>query len=365
MTADRITVAELQELLAAGQAVTVLDVRSPSDVDWEIPGSIHVDAYDDLQFGRLGPLAVLDLPPGPVVTVCGVGRTAAIATHLLRVNGLEALTLDGGMRSWSLAWNTTQTTISDCQVVQVRRTGKGCLSYIVESQSEAIVIDASVDPEVYVRLLSERGWRLVAVADTHIHADHLSRSRQLANREGAGLWLPTQNRALYPFRPVADGDRIAFGAAALVAMNTPGHTDESTTYLLDKTAAFTGDTLFLNSVGRPDLEGGTRQQLAYRARLLHMSVSRLLQLPEATQVFPGHVSEAIPFDGRMLGTTVGTIRDTVALARLEEAAFVQAVLARIPPNPPNHSRIVEFNERGELPGDPSELEAGANRCAIA
>ena len=205
----------------------------------------------------------------------------------------------------------------------------------------------------------------MAVADTRIHADHLSRSRRLAQLEGTRLVLPAQDRVQYPFRPVADGDRIAFGSTALVAMRTPGHTDESTTYLLDNTAAFTGDTLFLNSVGRPDLEGGTRQELASRARLLHMSVSRLLQLPEATQVFPGHVSEAIPFDGRMLGATVGTIRDTVALARLEEARFVQAALARIPPSPPNHSRIVEFNERGELPGDPSELEAGANRCAIA
>ncbi len=365
MTADRITVAELQELLAAGQPVTVLDVRSPSDVDWEIPGSIHVDAYDDLQSGRLGPLAVLDLPPGPVVTVCGVGRTAAIATHLLRVNGVEALTLDGGMRSWSLAWNTAQTTISDCQVVQVRRTGKGCLSYIVESQSEAIVIDASVDPDVYVRLLSERGWRLVAVADTHIHADHLSRSRQLAHLEGAALLLPTQDRAQYPFRPVADADRITFGSTALVAMRTPGHTEESTTYLLDKTAAFTGDTLFLNSVGRPDLEGGTRQELASRARLLHMSVRRLLELPEAAQVLPGHVSKPIPFDGRLVVATVGEIRETVALAGLEAETFVDAVLARIPPSPPNHSHIVELNERGEFPGDPSELEAGANRCAIA
>jgi len=365
MTADHITVAELQELLAAGQPVTVLDVRSPSDVDWEIPGSIHVDAYDDLQSGRLGPLAVLDLPPGPVVTVCGVGRTAAIATRLLRAKGVEALTLEGGMRSWSLAWNTAQATISGCQVVQVRRTGKGCLSYIVESQAEAIVVDASVDPDVYVRLLRERGWRLVAVADTHIHADHLSRSRRLAHLEGAALLLPTQDRAQFPFRPMADDDRIVFGSMALVAMHTPGHTEESTTYLLDNTAAFTGDTLFLNSVGRPDLEGGTRQELASRARQLHTSVSRLLQLPEAAQVFPGHVSEAIPFDGRMLATTVGTIRDSVPLARLEEAAFVQAVLARIPPNPPNHSRIVEFNERGELPGDPSEVEAGANRCAIA
>src|SRR5256886_1255340 len=158
MTADRITVAELEELLAADRPVTVLDVRSPSDVDWEIPGSVHVDAFGDLHSGQLGPLADLQLPPGHVFTVCGVGRTAAIATHLLRANGIEALTLDGGMRSWSLAWNTAQTTISDCQVVQVRRTGKGCLSYIVESQSEAIVIDAPVDPEIYVRLC-ERLWK--------------------------------------------------------------------------------------------------------------------------------------------------------------------------------------------------------------
>src|SRR5437588_6740055 len=189
MTADRISVGELQELLAAGQRVTVVDVRSSSEVDWGIPGAIQVDAYGDLQSGRLGPLAELNLPPGPVVTVCGVGRTAAIATHLLRVRGVEALTLDGGMRAWSLAWNTAQTTISGCQVVQVRRTGKGCLSYIVESQSEAIVIDASVDPDVYARLLSERGWRPVAVVDTHIHADHLSRSRRLADLEGAALLL--------------------------------------------------------------------------------------------------------------------------------------------------------------------------------
>jgi glyoxylase-like metal-dependent hydrolase (beta-lactamase superfamily II) len=365
MTADCISVGELQELLAAGRPVTVLDVRSPSDVDWEIPGAIHVDAYGDLQSGRLGPLAELNLPPGPVVTVCGVGRTAAIATDLLRAKGVEALTLDGGMRSWSLAWNTAQTTVSGCEVVQVRRTGKGCLSYIVESESEAVVIDASVDPDVYVQLIRERGWRLVAVADTHIHADHLSRSRRLAHLEGAVLLLPAQDRAQYPFRPVADGDRIAFGSTALVAMHTPGHTDESTTYLLDNTAALTGDTLFLNSVGRPDLEGGNRQELASRARLLHMSVSRLLQLPEAAQVLPGHVSEPILFDGRALTTTVGTIRDTVALAKLDSAAFVEAVLARLPPSPPNHSRIVELNERGEIPGDSSDLEAGANRCAVA
>src|SRR5713101_5520547 len=364
MTADRITVVELQELLAADRLVTVLDVRSPSDFDWEIPGAIQVDAYADLQSGRLGPLAELSLAQGPGVTVCGVGRTAAIVTELLRANGVEAMTLEGGMRAWSLAWNAAQATISGCVLVQVRRTGKGCLSYIVESDSEAVVIDASLEPDVYLQLLRDRGWSLVAVLDTHIHADHLSRSRRLAQQQGVDLLLPAQGRTLFPFRPVADGDRLPIGSVELVALATPGDTAESTTYLLDNAAAFTGDTLFLAGVGRPDLEDGTGMESASRARLLHRSICRLLELPEAALVLPGHVSEPIPFDGRLLASTVGAIRDTVALANLEQAAFVEAVLARIPPTPPNHSKIVELNERGELPDDTSELEAGANRCAI-
>ena len=364
MPANSISTTELQELLTAGQPVTVVDIRSTADREWSIPGSLQFDAYDAVRSGSLGPLANLDFPTGPVVTVCGMGATAMKATALLRARGVQAMTLEGGMRAWSLAWNTAQTKISGCEVVQVRRTGKGCLSYIVESQSEAVVIDASVDPAVYVRLLRERGWRLMAVADTHIHADHLSRSRLLGQKEGVDVWLPAQDRAQYPFRSVVEGDRIGFGSTELVAMRTPGHTEEGSTYLLDSAAAFTGDTLFLNSVGRPDLEGGSREDLESRARLLHMSVGRLLELPDAAQVLPGHVSEPIPFDGRLLMATVGTIRETVALARLDSEAFVDAVVARIPPNPPNHARIVELNERGEIPEDPIGLEAGANRCAV-
>ena len=344
--------------------MTVVDIRTPADREWSIPSSVQVDAYDAVKSGSLGPLADLDFPSGPVVTVCGAGRTAATATNMLRARGVDALTLEGGMRAWSLAWNTAQTTVSGCEVVQVRRTGKGCLSYIVESEGEAVVIDASVDADVYLRLLRERGWQLVAVVDTHIHADHLSRSRLLAQLEGVELWLPAQGRTQHPFRPITDGDRITFGSAGLLALHTPGHTADSTTYLLDDTAAFTGDTLFLAGVGRPDLEGGAREESAPRARLLHQSIRRLLELPEATLVLPGHVSEPIAFDGRLLATTVGTVQNTVVLTRLDPAAFVEAVLVRIPPNPPNHSLIIELNERGELPDDPSELEAGANRCAV-
>jgi len=220
MPADSISTEGLRELLAAGQALTVVDIREPADREWSIPGSVQVDAYDAVNSGSLGPLAGLKPRPGRVVTVCGMGKTAAKATALLRESGVEAVTLEGGMRAWSLAWNTAEATIAGLQVVQVRRTGKGCLSYIVESESEAVVIDASVDPAVYARLLGQRGWRLVAVVDTHIHADHLSRSRLLAERECAELWVPAQNRTRYPFRPVAEGDQIRFGSAALSALQT-------------------------------------------------------------------------------------------------------------------------------------------------
>src|ERR1700693_235329 len=365
MRAKSISTEELQDLLATGQPVTVVDIRTQADREWSIPGSVQVDAYDTVKSGVLGRLADLEFSAGPVVTVCDTGRTAATATGLLRATGGEALTLEGGMRAWALAWNIAKTTISGCGVVQVRRTGKGCLSYIVESGSEAVVVDPSLDPDVYVHLLRERGWRLIAVVDTHIHADHVSRARPLTQEQGVELWLPAQGRTQYPFRPLTEGDRLRFGSAELVALATPGHTAESTTYLLANAAAFTGDTLFLAGVGRPDLEGGTREESASRARLLYESINRLLELPETTLLLPGHFSEPIPFDGRLLASTIKTIRDTVALARMDQSAFVEAVLARIPANPPNHARIVELNELGELPEDPSELEAGANRCAIA
>jgi glyoxylase-like metal-dependent hydrolase (beta-lactamase superfamily II) len=363
--ADRISVRELQNLIDAGQPVNIVDVRSSADVDWAIPGSTHVDAYDALKSGRIGPLAELNFAPGPVVTVCGVGETAAIATRLLRARGVEASTLEGGMRAWSLAWNIAEGTIGDCDIVQVRRTGKGCLSYIVASRAEAVVIDASVDPDVYTRLLAERGCRLVAVVDTHIHADHLSRSRLLAQITGADLFMPAQGRVQYPFRSLDDASLIQFGSAELVAVRTPGHTSESTTYVLNSRVAFTGDTLFLSGVGRPDLEGRGGEDARRNARLLYESIDRLRKLPSDTLILPGHVSDPILFDHRLLATSVGTILDTVALLRMDVDAFAETIVSRIPPTPPNHLQIVELNERGEFPDDPSELEAGANRCAIA
>lgn len=367
--AQTMSAEELRAKLTQSEPVVVVDIRTLADrTEWAIPGSIHIDAYNALKTGAPSDLDAADLPRDrSVVTVCGVGQTAALATARLRARGYDARTLVGGMRAWSLAWNIAEVSVpgSAASVLQVRRTGKGCLSYLVGAGGRAAVIDAALDPDVYIDLARDRGWTITAVLDTHVHADHLSRARPLAQRTGATLYLPAQERVAYPFTPLRDGDTLPVGDAWLVAWHTPGHTPEAMTYLLDGRAAFTGDTLFLAGVGRPDLEAGADGGRA-RAGALYDSLRRLLSLSPETCILPGHTNEPVDFDGRPVAATLAAVRDQTPALGLDQDVFVETILARIPPTPPNHARIVELNEAGEsFAGDPTELEAGANRCAVS
>ena len=118
---------QLRSLLEQGASCTVLDVRpSEERAEWFIPGSVHVDAYDALKAGDASALLNLDLPgQGPIVTVCAKGRTSAIAARILREHGFDAYSLAGGMKAWSMAWNTAELTSPEATLLQLRRTGKG------------------------------------------------------------------------------------------------------------------------------------------------------------------------------------------------------------------------------------------------
>lgn len=364
---QQVDVETLQEWLTVGRPVTVLDIRTPEDrAQWFIPGSIHVNAYDQLKAGDPQALNGVDLPKDrPVVTICNAGKVSQIAAERLHERGVEVFSLAGGMKAWSLAWNTAEAELNKATVMQVRRTGKGCLSYILGSASDAVVIDASVEPAVYLRLAAERRWTIRYVIDTHVHADHLSRSKALARASGATLLLPSQNRVAFAFIPVRDGQVIEFGRSRITVISTPGHTMESTCYYLDRQALFTGDTLFTSGVGRPDLHA-TPDETRERARVLYRSLRRILELPAGTLVFPGHASEPPAFDWNPIAERLGDISTKIAgwLRSVED--FLAAILDRIPPTPPNYVCIVELNEAGKMPEeDAADLEAGANRCAVS
>jgi glyoxylase-like metal-dependent hydrolase (beta-lactamase superfamily II) len=175
--------------------------------------------------------------------------------------------------------------------------------------------------------------------------------------------MPEGAPVSYPFSALEDGDALKFGSATVEAIWTPGHTPESTSYLLDRRAIFTGDTLFLSAVGRPDLDA-TTEGSRDKARELYHSLQRLLALGPGTLVLPGHTSEPVAFDGEPICAPLAEVRENARVLKESEDTFVEKVAGRATPTPQNFERIVELNRTGESPeGDPTDLEAGANRCA--
>jgi glyoxylase-like metal-dependent hydrolase (beta-lactamase superfamily II) len=269
------------------------------------------------------------------------------------------------MKGWSLSWNTAKLSFPDFEIIQFRRTGKGCLSYLVASNNEAIIIDASLPVDAYQEFLVKEKLTLKHVIETHIHADHLSRSKQLAESNNATLHLPAPNKVNFDFIPVNDTTFFQLGNISIRAIQTPGHTVESTSYLIDDKVLLTGDTLFINGVGRPDLKANNDEAMQ-KSKMLYQSLQKLLALDESITVLPAHTSQPVEFDHTPIQTTIGNIKKSVAMLQLKEEDFINTILQRIPPTPANYLSIVEKNIKGDFSDiNPVDLEAGANRCAIS
>ena len=361
----KIDVGTLSAWLLEKKPVTIIDVRPKHErEEWSIPGSIHADVYDKLKMNNTDVFADLEFPDAPMVTVCGAGKMSLIAAEQLKRKGSDVYSLEGGMKAWNFAWNSAQRSFKNFKVIQVRRSAKGCLSYLVGSGNEAIVTDASLDPKVYQDLARDHGWKIRYVMDTHIHADYISRTRDLAKSSGATHIMIDKANVDYPFSSVKDADVVSFGNTAIKILHTPGHTLESTSFKIEE-IVLTGDTLFIDGVGRPDLKADQDEAMKKSKQLYH-SIKRLLELNPSANVLPAHSSKAVPFDGILLVATIGELKQKLELLKLNEKEFVQYTLSRIPPTPPNYLTIAGLNKIGSYDGYlPSELEAGANRCAIS
>lgn len=367
MEPREINTATLRKWLDTDKKVNILDIRSVQERnEWHIPGSIHMDVQDQLKRNNPDALKSVALDKGvPVVTVCAGGKTSLIASGFLQKAGYDAYSLQGGMKSWSLAWNTASVSFDNFEIIQFRRTGKGCLSYLVISGNEAMVVDASLPVEVYQKALVQRNLTLKYAADTHIHADHLSRSKELADFFGIDPSMPVNDKLSYSFIPVQDGTRYSIGNVKIKAIHTPGHTLESTCFMIDDKVLLTGDTLFTNGVGRPDLKS-SREEAMEKSKMLFRSLTKLMDLDKSVMVMPGHTSRPVAFDDKTIHTTLKKVLSDLPLLNMEENGFVRSLLKRIPDPPENYLKIVDKNSSGNFTDtDTADLEAGANRCAIS
>jgi len=367
MTSD-----ELKQHLEEGTAVQILDIREANEFDdWNIFSSVNIPMMEALSMGDYGAIddRVKDLPTDqPVAVICRSGNTSKVAAARMEALGFDAASLQGGIHGWSAVWSEAKVPVdADWSLTQIRRNGKGCLSYMIASDGKAAVIDPCVDASVFTSIAARDNLTITDVIETHVHADHVSRAPSLCETTGAPLWIGKNDRVQFKYEALEDGQEITVGSVTLRAMATPGHTGESLCFDVGGKVLLSGDTVFTDAVGRPDLEAGDAGAAA-GAGLLYDSIrEKVLPCEDGMVVCPGHTSDSIGFDGVALCAPLSEVRPHVEpMLGTEKAAFVETVVGLLGPKPPNFQRVLSVNEgRMDLAWlDPLELEAGPNRCAV-
>jgi glyoxylase-like metal-dependent hydrolase (beta-lactamase superfamily II) len=236
---------------------------------------------------------------------------------------------------------------------QVLHRDLGCASYVVADGSEAVVIDPKWEIDEYLRLADENGFEIRHVLETHNHADHVSGRGRLAQATGATIHVPNAGEVDFDCEPIADGDAVEVGDVRIVALATPGHRPEHTAYLVEDRSR--GDAPGWRSratrSSSATSRGPTSRSSARRRARPPRLASRLLELDDFVEVWPGHIGGSLCGGAGMSetpGSTIGFERRFNALLRVESAdAFVDEMTGSVQPQPPNFRRIVELN-RGPL-----------------
>lgn len=346
---------------------TILDIRPQTErEEWSIPESKYFNAYDELKAENINALDAFEFDTQkPVVTLCARGKLSLFAAEILANKGVETYSLEGGMNAWNTAYDKQEIAFNDFKIIQIRRVAKGCLSYIVGSQNEAIVIDSSLNPSVYKEIANKENWRIKYVTDTHIHADFVSRTLELAKVTNATHLFNSRAKVTYPFTAINDQEIIQLGNVEIKILFTEGHTLESTSFLVDNKIILTGDTLFTDGIGRPDLKS-EKAEIVLKTKSLYKSLQKILSLNENVLVMPAHISKSIFVGQPFIQESLKHIKENIKSLKFQEKQFVETIISKLPPTPPNYLTISEINKIGNYEGfELSELEAGANRCAIS
>ncbi|MFW5978114.1 MAG: MBL fold metallo-hydrolase, partial [Halohasta sp.] len=289
-----ISAEEFRDRLDAGEPVTVVDTRADESFEsWRLADSIQYFYKPFHEFDPDDFEAETGLGPGdPIVTMCAKGKASDdLAAELAEAGYEQVAVVEEGMRAWSAVYDHVRIAYDDFQVVQLQRRAKGCLGYVIESDGEAAVVDATRHTDEFREAASELDSEIVAVFDTHVHADHISGGRELAAEVGVPYYLgatATDRGVDYDYEPLGANEVVSVGEVDIKALATPGHTSEMVSYLVGHEALLTGDTVFVDAVGRTELQFGDGDA-STGAELLYDSLHRtLLAEPDSVNVLPGH-----------------------------------------------------------------------------
>jgi len=368
---------DLVERVESGDPIRVLDIRgniASGRVDI-VPDERYVNLRGSEIMGMGDRIQQAFAADGPVAVVCERGNSSKQIAAYLNGRGYRAASLRGGMAAWGMAVIARPLPRpAGCDLLlQFDRIAKGATGYLIASKGKGVIVDPPRKAQPYLEAAKDQGVTIVAVADTHAHADYLSGGPSLAHALEIPYYLHPRDAILpydgspgrVAFQAADDGVEIPFGAAALRVMHTPGHTEGSVSYLVGDAAALTGDFIFVNSIGRPDLGGKAEEW----TKELWKSLERARrEWKRGTMLYPAHyASDAEREADRSVGRSFAAILEGNAPVGIaDEAAFTAWVMKKVGGSPEVYKRIkaVNLGLIDVWDEEAQELDCGRNECAL-
>lgn len=374
-TITKMSAKEVAQLVLEGKELFILDVRNETDfADWKIEGRnvriINIPYFDLID--GVDP-ALEQIPDGkPVLVVCAKeGSSMFVAEQIAEAGRSNVSYLEGGMKSWSEYLEPVK--VADLtdggELYQFVRIGKGCLSYVVLSEGEVAIIDTNRMIDQYESFMQAKGAKLVHTIDTHLHADHISGGRALAEKYAATYHLPEKDacEVTFHYEKLEDGKDITVGSERIIVhpIYSPGHTVGSTSFIIDNKFLLSGDILFIESIGRPDLAGLAEDWVSDLRETLY---NRYKNLSEDLIVLPAHFGKITELGekGLVSGRLGDLYKHNPGLNITDEGEFRKTVTENLPPQPNAYQEIRQTNMGKINPNEEEqrEMEIGPNRCAV-
>lgn len=369
--ASAISTQELYRRIERREPLFILDVRNTEEyANWKIEGpqvvSINIPYFE---FMEDEDRAVAAVPQDKdIVVICAKEGSSAYVADVLDRRGRRAVYVEGGMAAWGNTYHVaTVVQEPDWTLLQINRVGKGCLSYMMFSKGEAVVVEPLRNVDLYVELAEKHGVTIRHILDSHMHADHISTGPELAARTGATYYLNSSEGSKVPFEPLEKYEKLQSGniEVEVLVVKTPGHTPGSLSFFVNQKYLLSGDTIFVGGLGRPDLGGKARE---WAEDLYDTVFGKVAALADDVIVLPSHYATFTELNEQgIVAATLGDIRRQNEIMHLSDRSrFIEAVVESDSAlKPPNFLDILAIN-RGDFQVDQEkadELEMGPNRCA--
>lgn len=367
---------ELYQWLTNKDDIVLLDVRNSKDfsrfpVEGPYPFAMQNISYFDFMEIEEESVAQLDKSK-PVRVVCAKEGSAKFVAEILENNGFSDIGfLAGGIKAWgNLLVPVLLNPNEEYELYQFIRPGKASCSYGLAANGELMLFDPSRAIDVYQQFAQEKGLKLVRSCETHLQADYIAGSRMLAAATGLEVGANESDfaGARFPYTPLKDGQSFGLSKNGpdVKVMYTPGHTPGSTSFIIDDRFMLTGDAVFLQSVGRPDLGGKVDEW----SDILFATLQKVQQLDQDLIVLPGHYiswSEAnsdLAF-AAPLKDAIAHNKDIYAIDN--ERDFLAFIKDNMREQPKEYATIRKINANLEEVDDDKaeELDLGKNECAAS